>query len=80
MAYLPQAKARNVSQIFQYRQYWMATLKERHVCQICGDMAIDAKYVDDGRSGPREVKWLCGVCSVLDQQIPEQLPHTKFES
>lgn len=78
MAYLPQAKARNVSQIFQYRQYWMATLKERHVCQICGDMAIDAKYVDDGRSGPRGVRWLCVACSDLVQQIQAQLSHTQF--
>ena len=69
-----------MTQILRYRQYWMATLKERHVCQICCGIAIYAKYVDDGKSGPREVRWLCGVCSVLDQQIPEQLPHTQFES
>jgi hypothetical protein len=67
-----------MSQVVRYRQYWMATLKERHVCQICGDIAIYAKYLDDGRSGPREVKWLCGVCNDLDHQIPEQLPHTQF--
>ena len=48
-----------MSQIVVYRQYWMATLKDRHYCQICGDLAITAlEFVD--KNGIREsVSWFC---------------------
>jgi len=40
-----------MSQVLVYRQYWMATLKNRQCCQICNDFAIEAEYseADDGR-------------------------------
>jgi len=42
-----------MNQIVVYRQYWMATLKDRHCCQICGDLAITAlEFVD--KNGIRE--------------------------
>lgn len=31
-----------MSQIIRYHQYWMATLKERHSCHCCGELAINA--------------------------------------
>jgi hypothetical protein len=53
-----------MSQVVRYRQYWMATLKDRHCCQICGELAISAlEYVD--KNGICEsVNWLC------DQHLP----------
>ena len=48
-----------MSQVILYRQYWMATLKDRHCCQFCGELAINAlEYVD--KSGMcTKVVWLC---------------------
>jgi len=31
-----------MSEILLYRQSWMATIKGRQNCQICGDLAINA--------------------------------------
>jgi hypothetical protein len=42
LAYLSQAKAWEMSQTVPYRQYWMATLKDRQVCQIWGELALFA--------------------------------------
>ena len=48
-----------MSQIVVYRQYWMATLKDRHCCQIYCELAISAlEFVD--KNGIREsVVWFC---------------------
>jgi len=48
-----------VSEIVVYRQYWMATIKDRHCCQICGELAINAfEYVDKNGTCTKVV-WLC---------------------
>jgi hypothetical protein len=51
-----------MSQIVRYRQYWMATLKDRHQCQMCGELAVNAfEFV--GEEGICElVTWLCDNC------------------
>ena len=53
-----------MSQVILYRQYWMATLKYRQCCQVCGELAICAlEYVD--KNGMCEsVSWFC------DQYLP----------
>ena len=51
-----------MSQILRYRQYWMATLKDRHACQICGDLAVNAQYT-------------VGDCEVIKQVIWSCIPH-----
>ena len=49
-----------MSDVILYRQYWMATLRDRRCCQVCGTLAINAlEYV--GKSGIcTKVVWLCG--------------------
>ena len=48
-----------MSPVILYRQYWMATLKDRHCCQVCGELAISALECVD-KNGIREsVSWLC---------------------
>ena len=62
LANLYQAKTGKMSQVVRYRQYWMATLKDRHWCQICGELAINAvEYVrDDGIC--ERIVWHCNSC------------------
>ena len=48
-----------MSQVILYRQYWMATLKDRHWCQICGELAISALEFVDKNGMCESVVWLC---------------------
>ena len=51
-----------MSPVILYRQYWMATLKDRHTCQICDQVAINAyEYVGDEGICERIV-WYCNFC------------------
>ena len=48
-----------MSRIVLYRQYWMATLKNRNQCHICGALAIFAEYLETGNSVMCNIKWVC---------------------
>jgi hypothetical protein len=48
-----------MSQILRYRQYWMATLKVRHACIECGELAIYAKYSFPLNGTIEGVSWYC---------------------
>ena len=48
-----------MSQVVRYRQYWMATLKDRHWCQICGELAINALEYLDMHGVCESVSWIC---------------------
>ena len=45
--------------IVQYRQYWMATLKDRHMCCVCGSLGINALEFLDENEICRSVSWFC---------------------
>ena len=51
-----------MSQIVVYRQYWMATIKDRHTCCLCNRIAINAvEYL--GEDGICErIVWHCDSC------------------
>ena len=38
----------------------MATLRRRHHCQICSDLAIDAEYLELDNAVLGNVDWFCG--------------------
>ena len=48
-----------MSQVMRYRQYWMATLKDRHCCQICGELAVSAFWVMQENDQIEKIYWLC---------------------
>jgi hypothetical protein len=48
-----------MSQIFRYRQYWMATLKVRHDCNMCGELAVNAEYLESDNGVIHCVEWVC---------------------
>ena len=48
-----------MSQVILYRQYWMATLKDRHTCQICCELAISALEFVDKNGMCESVSWFC---------------------
>ena len=48
-----------MSQILFYRQYWLATLKDRHICASCGVVATFAKYSENEDGRTINVSWLC---------------------
>ena len=48
-----------MSQVIRYRQYWMATLKDRHVCQICNEVAINALEFNYENGTCNSVSWFC---------------------
>jgi hypothetical protein len=48
-----------MSQILEFRQHWMATIRDRHICEICGVLAVSAKYVEVDNGKIEIVKWLC---------------------
>ena len=60
MAHLSQAKACEMSQARHYCQYWMATLKDRHKCLSCGNLAIGALEFMDENGICESVSWFCG--------------------
>ena len=59
MAHVHHVKAGEMTQVVRYRQYWMATLKDRHWCQICGEFAISALEFVDKNGMCESVSWLC---------------------
>ena len=59
LAYLSQAKAWEMSQTVPYRQYWMATLKDRHNCYVCDNLAIGALEFMDENGICESVSWFC---------------------
>ena len=59
MAHVHHVKAGEMTQVVRYRQYWMATLKDRHWCQICGELAINALEFVDKNGMCESVSWLC---------------------
>lgn len=48
-----------MSQKVHYRQYWMATLKDRHDCIICGELAVNAEYLEMDNGVVHSVDWEC---------------------
>ena len=48
-----------MSKTIRYRQYWMATLKNRHACSSCGVLALNAEYEISAVEIARNVVWLC---------------------
>jgi hypothetical protein len=48
-----------MSQVARYRQYWMATLKDRHDCNICGELAVNAEYLETDNGVIQSVDWVC---------------------
>ncbi len=59
LAHVPQVEAGKMSQIIRYRQYWMATLKDCHVCQICNALALNALEFTDENGTCESVSWFC---------------------
>jgi hypothetical protein len=59
LEHLSQVKARRMSQVILYRQNWMATLKDRHICQICNQLAINALEFKDDYGTCNSVSWFC---------------------
>ncbi len=59
LAHLSQVKARKLSQVIRYRQYWMATLKDRRVCRICNELAINALESMDENGTCESKNWFC---------------------
>jgi hypothetical protein len=59
LAHVYQVKTRQMTQILRYRQYWMATLKRRHCCQMCGDLAINAESFELDNGVLDNVNWFC---------------------
>ena len=43
----------------RYRQYWMATLKGRHPCIVCGQLAVNAEYLETDAGVISKVEWIC---------------------
>ena len=63
-----------MSWIVVYRQYWMATLNERHSCHCCGELAINAFEFLNESGICQSLAWHCdehqrifglGVCPSL---------------
>jgi hypothetical protein len=54
-----------MSQIVHYCQYWMATLKDRHHCQKCGELAINALESVDDNGTCCSVAWFCD-CHIFE--------------
>ena len=50
-----------MSRIVVYRQYWMATLKDRHYCEICGELAINAMVILDKYGICERIYWHCDI-------------------
>ena len=48
-----------MNQVILYRQYWMTTLKDRHFCQVCGELAISALEFVDKNGICELVSWIC---------------------
>jgi hypothetical protein len=48
-----------MSQIVVYRQYWMATLKDRHFCENCDYLAKEALFILDSNGIERSIVWMC---------------------
>ena len=48
-----------MSQIVRYCQYWMATLKVRHDCNIYGELAVNAEYLETENGVIHSVDWVC---------------------
>jgi hypothetical protein len=42
-----------------YRQHWRATAKERHSCEICKDLAINAWSDEEADGMVTKVTWVC---------------------
>ena len=59
LAHVHQVKTRQMTQILRYRQHWMATLKRRHCCQICGYLAVNAEYLELDNGVVGNVDWFC---------------------
>jgi hypothetical protein len=49
-----------MSQVIFYGQYWMATLKVWHECNICGELAVNAEYFELDHGLISSVDWVCG--------------------
>jgi len=43
----------------RYRRYWMATLKDRHPCKVCGKLAVIAEYLETDGGVICKVEWIC---------------------
>jgi|688.fasta_scaffold1958848_1 hypothetical protein len=68
-----------MSQILLYRQYWLATLNDRHDCNICGELAVNAEYLESDNVDIGSIDWVCDahISSYLTIWCFE-LPHRKL--
>ena len=48
-----------MSRKIKYRQYWMSTLKDRHNCQMCGELVINAVFIKRSFNGVEGISWFC---------------------
>ena len=49
---------------FHYHQHWRATVKEKHVCEECGELAVYAVW-EEVEKIVTKVDWYCKIhCSV----------------
>ena len=48
-----------MSRIVPYHKYWMATLKDRHKCCVCGNLATSALEFQDENGISESVSWFC---------------------
>jgi hypothetical protein len=46
-----------MSKFVRYRQFWMATLKDRHQCQKCGELAVNALYLNSDNGVINRGSW-----------------------
>jgi hypothetical protein len=56
---LYQDEVGKMSQIEVYRQHWMATLKDRHNCHICCELAVNAEYSESQNGHIFGIQWVC---------------------
>jgi hypothetical protein len=57
-----------MSRILLYPQYWMATLKDRHSCFVCGYLAIGALEFMDENGICRSLNWFCATNHDPDEE------------
>jgi len=49
---------------FHYHQHWRATVKEKHICEECGELAVNAVW-EEVEKIVTKVDWYCKThCSV----------------
>ena len=50
----------NVFTRFHYHQHWRATVKEKHICEECGELAVNAVW-EEVEKIVTKVEWYCEI-------------------